>query len=65
MYKNLKTEMARAGMKRAELAEAIGVEYLTLSLKLNGKRDFKLQEAISIKRALGSELSIEELFAKG
>lgn len=64
MFQNLKTEMARAGVSRADLAEKLGVKYLTLSKKINGENDFKLGECLAIKAALNSPLPIEELFAK-
>ena len=64
MFQNLKTEMARAGVSRADLAEKLGVKYLTLSKKINGENDFKLGECLAIKAALNSPLPIEELFKK-
>lgn len=64
MFQNLKTEMARSGVSRADLAEKLGVKYLTLSKKINGENDFKLGECLAIKEALNSPLPIEELFAK-
>lgn len=62
MYHNLDAEMARAKIKRRELAEKVGVTPTTLSLKLNGKSDLSLRECIVIKKAINSDLPIEYLF---
>lgn len=63
MYFNLKAEMVRRNMTGGELAEIIGINSSTFSAKLNGKYDFTLAEALAIKKALKTEVSIEELFA--
>lgn len=62
MYPNLRAEMARKKITSAMLAEQIGITGSTFSLKFNGKFDFTLDEAAEIKRALGTDLTIEELF---
>lgn len=62
MYPNLDVEMAKLRITRQKLAKLIGITPTTLSLKLNGKSKISLAECIEIKKALGSEQSIEELF---
>lgn len=63
-YPNLKAEMARNGITQRELAKAIGKNPCYVSEKMLGKSEIALDVAISIKRAIGSNLTIEELFAK-
>ena len=52
MYKNLKAEIARAGLTNSEMADAIGVKYGTLWRLLSGKRQFRLGEMMAIQSEL-------------
>ena len=52
MYRNLKAEIARAGMTNPEMADAIGVKYGTLWRLLKGKRQFRLGEMTAIQSEL-------------
>ena len=52
MYRNLKAEIARAGMTNPEMADAIGVKYGTLWRLLKGKRQFRLGEMMAIQSEL-------------
>ena len=52
MYKNLKAEIARAGMANSEVADAIGAKYTTLWRLLNGKRQWRLGEMVAIQSEL-------------
>ena len=52
MYKNLKAEVARAGMTNSEVADAIGVKYPTLWRLLNGKRQWRLVEMMALQSEL-------------
>ena len=63
MYPNLNAEMARRGIVALILSERVGIPYSTLLSKLSGKTSFTVGEAKKIKIALGTELSIDELFA--
>lgn len=63
MYPNLEAEMARKGITRLSLADKIHRTPTTLSLKLNGKAYLTLPECIEIRDAIGSEFSIDYLFA--
>lgn len=66
MYPNITKEMDRVNMTVEELAEAVGMEREDLIEALRGEKDFTFFQASKIKKALGSELLIEELFeAKG
>ena len=52
MYKNLKAEVARAGLTNSEVADAIGVKYPTLWRLLNGKRQWRLVEMMALQSEL-------------
>lgn len=52
MYKNLKAEIARAGLPNSEVADAIGVKYTTLWRLLNGKRQWRLVEMMALQSEL-------------
>lgn len=62
MFPNLNAEMARKKMTRGALAEKLNIAPTTLSLKLNGKALITLTECKEIKKALGTDCSIEYLF---
>ena len=62
MYPNLRAEMARKKLTGVDMAQAMGVNISTFSLKFNGKNDFTLPEAKAIKKALRTDLPIEVLF---
>lgn len=62
MYKELNAELARLGWDKKKLAEKAGINYSSLITKLRGETPLKLDEAISIKKAIGSTLPLEALF---
>ena len=64
MYKNLRAEIARADLSVASLAKKCGMTRGTLYSRIEGRTPFSLDEAHRIKRALGVELTLEELFMK-
>lgn len=63
LYPNLFAEMARKKITQASLANRVHRTPTTLSLKLNGKAPITLAECVEIKKAIGTELSIDQLFA--
>lgn len=69
MYKNLKAEIARAGLTNSEMAEALGVKYATLWRLLNGKRQWRLGEMVAIQFELeernGAAYTLDYLFGDG
>ena len=69
MYKNLKAEIARAGLTHSEMADVIGVKYATLWRLLNGKRQFRLGEMTAIQSELeernGTAYTLDYLFGDG
>ena len=52
MYKNLKAEIARAGLTNSEMEDVIGVKYATLWRLLNGKRQWRLGEMMALQSEL-------------
>lgn len=64
MFPNLRAEISRRGLKNMDVAAAANISQGHFSLKLNGKYDFSLTEAIAIKKFLDVQAPIEELFAK-
>ena len=64
MYPEIRGEMAKKNITLAMIVqnEKVNCNVGTLSLKLNGKAPITLVEAVGIKEALGSELTLEELF---
>ena len=64
MYKRLESEMVLHNVTRKDLADAIGVQYNTILLKLRGVYGFTLDEAFKIKEFLKTDLPLDELFAR-
>lgn len=69
MYKNLKAEIARAGLTNSEMADTIGVKYATLWRLLNGKRQWRLGEMVAVQSELegrnGAAYTLDYLFGDG
>ena len=62
MYETVKAELARKNMTIADLSEATGIRYQTLTEKMCGKAPIYLSEAVRIKWALNLTMSLEDLF---
>ena len=62
MYRNLDAELKRRDITRGELAKKMDMSPTTMSLKLNGKSEISLKEAMQIKNIIGVDIPIEELF---
>lgn len=62
MYRNVKAEMVRQGLKLKDIAEALDKKISTVSLKLNGKYPLTFNEAKKIKAVLKSDMPLETLF---
>ena len=63
MFNNLNAEIARAGIKKTDLAKKLGISINSLTNKLNGKQEFKLSE-VQIILKLFPEKNIDDLFEK-
>lgn len=64
MFPNLRAEMARKNLNMTQLSEITGIPLQRLSVKLSGKRELLMNEAIKIKNALEVDMSLDELFKK-
>lgn len=64
MYPNLEAELGRKKISKKELAKLTGIRYNTLCDKCLEKYGFTLDEAVTVRKALGNPMPIEELFAK-
>lgn len=69
MYKNLKAEIARAGLTHKEMAGVIGVKYGTLWRLLSGKQQFRLGQMMALQSELeernGTAYTLDYLFEDG
>ncbi len=54
--------MKRKGITRGELAVKMNLTPSTMSLKLNGKSDISLKEALQIKNIICVDMPLEILF---
>lgn len=64
MYPNLRAELARKNWTVGYLASLLDISPSNMSLRMNGKMDFSLTEARSIKKWLGIDMTIDELFER-
>ena len=62
MYQIIESRLIRLGITKKELAQALGISYHTLLLKLGGKSSFTLDEALEVKDLIQASESVEELF---
>lgn len=64
-YLNLRTEMLRYKLKQNDLAKLLGLSKTTLSFKLHGTSDFKLDEVNTILKEFkkyNKDITYEYLF---
>lgn len=54
---HIKTEIQKKGIPQSKIAEILHIDRCAISRKLNGLRDFKLQEIIIISELLEMELT--------
>lgn len=62
MYPNLEAELRRRKIRRVDIAEHFGLALSTVSLRLIGKKGVPLKWAVDIKRWLGVDMPLEDLF---
>lgn len=66
MYPNLRAEMSRYRITNEELAKALNRGVATMSMKLNKKLAFSLDEAVAVKKYIkekgGADIPLEVLF---
>lgn len=63
MFRNLKAELARAGMTTNDYAKELNISQKSVTNKYNGEREFKLNEMIVTKK-LFPDCSLDYLFEK-
>lgn len=64
IYPEIEKIMVEEHIKSTWLSWKTGITYNNLARKLSGEREFKLSEAIAVKRALQSDKPLEELFRR-
>ena len=62
MLRNLKAEIARAGLRYDDLAKLIGKTDKAVREKITGGSSFTFPEALTIRAELFPDLSLEYLF---
>ena len=62
MYPNLRFEMIKANISIVSLAGRIGVSEKTLRNKIKGETDFTWKEALTVRRIVNPQMSMEEMF---
>lgn len=69
MFKNLRAEVARAGMTNADLADVIGKSVPTLLRILSGKQPFRLGQMMALQSELeernDATYTLDYLFGDG
>ena len=63
-YPNLMGEMAKVGINKTQLASMLQKNRGTTSQKLSGKSKLTIDECFLIKRVIGSEMPIDDLFSR-
>ena len=59
----LAREIAKSGLKQGKICEELGLSRQGFYLKINGKRDFKINECYTLASLLGfDEMKIREIF---
>ena len=61
-YRNLKAEMARAGISVEAIAKELNIHRNSASNKINGPSSFSIEEAIKIKEEFFPEFEYRYLF---
>lgn len=64
VYPNIEKERIMEGLYYGQLAKLMGMSSQVLTSRLRGRSEFSLKQAIQLKEALNSDLSIEELFKR-
>lgn len=62
-YPNFIGEMAKRGIKKKDIAKALGVSYKTFYSRFKGESSFTLAEVETIRHSFFPDLTLEYLFA--
>ena len=61
-YPNLEDAMRRNGIRKKDIADLLGLTRVAVSMKFNGKSEFKIAEAFKIQKFLGAVSDTEYNF---
>nr|DAU71482.1 MAG TPA: SOS-response transcriptional repressor [Caudoviricetes sp.] len=64
VYPNLDREIKSLGISKKQVAESVKIRYQTFIVKCNGKNEFTFDEVLNIKNVLGTDMPLEQLFAR-
>lgn len=64
MYREIEIQLIRKQMSKPELANAMGINKLTLYSKLRGDSPFTLEECFLIQELIGDDLTLDQLFKR-
>ena len=64
MFQNLQAEMARRNLTGRDLAKLLGITEVTLYNKMNGMREWKLNEMEQIKGIMRTDTPYDYLFKR-
>ena len=64
MFPNVRAEMARNNLNMTDMSERTGIPVRSLYDKISGRSKITIDDACSIIKALGVDMTIEELFSK-
>lgn len=64
MFQNLQAEMARRNLTGRDLAKLLGITEVTLYNKMNGMREWKLNEMEQIKGIMRTDAPYDYLFKR-
>ena len=62
MFREIRAAMVLKGITAGELAEKIGISKAAFSQKMNGKRDWKIDECFKVQEILAPEKTLDQLF---
>ena len=67
-YPNLEDSMRRNGIRKKDIADLLGLTRVAVSMKFNGKSEFKIAEAFKVQKYIetvsGTEYNFNYLFDK-
>lgn len=64
VYPNLDKMLKEKNLSKKNLAEKVNIRYQTFIVKCNGKNEFTFDEILNIKKALDTNMSLEQLFER-
>ena len=60
----LEGEMVKCGVTREDLCQLLHLSYPALQSKIVGKTEFKCDEMFAIQKRLGTDMTLDKLFAQ-